>query len=123
MPLTSAQIRYLLAVYAMQEEKGPVRITGLAQRLGVSKPSVHRMLGQLKELGMIEQDKRSVSKLTVKGMEIAGCFDAEYSVMLTFFENTLHMDAQNAKDAVAALLCSENGAVTELCRRMREFKS
>lgn len=47
-PLTSEQTKYLLAIYALREG-GATRVTALAQRLGVSKSSVHRMPGQLSQ--------------------------------------------------------------------------
>ena len=47
MELTGVQIRYLLAIQELWEAHEALRSVELSRRLGVSKPSVHRVLAQL----------------------------------------------------------------------------
>jgi DNA-binding IclR family transcriptional regulator len=41
---------------AMPQAKGPSRLSALAAMLGLQKSTVHRILGELIELGFVEQD-------------------------------------------------------------------
>lgn len=121
MQLTSAQIKYILAVYDLQTA-GPVKLTRVAENLHVSKPSAHRMLGQLKDLGMITQDKRSVSSLTDSGMEIAQRYAENFQLIHRFFIDTLHLDQGIAAENAGILLGNESSAIRELCYKIREFQ-
>lgn len=42
---------------AISQAKGPVRLSALATGLGLQKSTVHRVLGELTELGYVEQDE------------------------------------------------------------------
>ena len=62
---------YLEAILAIKEEKGLVRSVDVAQRLGVSKPSVSRAMGLLRENGYITMGREGWLELTTAGYEIA----------------------------------------------------
>ena len=62
---------YLEAILAIKEEKGLVRSVDVAQRLGVSKPSVSRAMGLLRENGYITMGREGWLELTPAGYEIA----------------------------------------------------
>ena len=68
--LTPAQVKYLLAVYAL-EDLSVLKLTRIAERLQVSKPSAHRMLGQLRALGLLTQEKDTGFRLTESGHLLA----------------------------------------------------
>ena len=53
MELTAAHLRYLLAIYETARTQLDVSSRTIAERLGVTRPSVARALGQLAERGMI----------------------------------------------------------------------
>ena len=67
MQLTTAQIKYILVIYELQPI---VRLGQIARRLQVSKPSVHRMLGRLKNRQLIELDEKGLPRMTEIGAEI-----------------------------------------------------
>ena len=62
---------YLEAILAIKEEKGLVRSVDVAQRLGVSKPSVSRAMGLLKAGNYITVDDLGGIHLTDAGREVA----------------------------------------------------
>ncbi len=62
---------YLEAILAIKEEKGLVRSVDVAQRLNVSKPSVSRAMGLLRENGYITMGREGWLELTPSGYEIA----------------------------------------------------
>ena len=62
---------YLEAMLMMQEEHGFIRSTDVAERLGVTKPSVSYATKRLREAGYITMDHDGLITLTDAGMEIA----------------------------------------------------
>ena len=62
---------YLEAILAIQTEKGAVRSIDVAQRLGVSKPSVSRAMSRFRENGYVTMDKEGWITLAGPGLEIA----------------------------------------------------
>lgn len=62
---------YLEAMLMMQEQHGFIRSTDVAERLGVTKPSVSYATKRLREAGCITMDRDGLITLTDAGMEIA----------------------------------------------------
>ena len=62
---------YLEAMLMMQERHGFIRSTDVAERLGVTKPSVSYATKRLREAGYITMDPDGLITLTDDGMEIA----------------------------------------------------
>lgn len=81
MQLTTAQIKYILVIYELQPI---VRLGQIARRLQVSKPSVHRMLGRLKNRQLIELDEKGLPRMTEIGAEMAQRYAKQYRTMLDF---------------------------------------
>jgi Mn-dependent DtxR family transcriptional regulator len=62
---------YLKAIYLLQQEKGYVRSMDVAERVGVSNPSVSHAIKLLREGGFIVIDDDYALHLTELGQEIA----------------------------------------------------
>ena len=62
---------YLEAILRLQIENGFVRSVDVANKLGVSRPSVSRAMGLLEKDGFIEFGMGNMLKLTAKGKEKA----------------------------------------------------
>lgn len=54
--MASALAKGFHVLEAVSKEQGPVRLSSLASDLGMQKSTVHRVLGELIELGYVEQD-------------------------------------------------------------------
>ena len=74
MNLTTAQLRYLIMIYQLQKN-GRVRLLDVAGKLGVAKPSVHRMAVQLVRLELLEEGRFSVLQMTARGLEVAEAYE------------------------------------------------
>ena len=57
--LTNSQLNYMLCIRALTAE-GIVRATDISNRIGLSMPSVHNMLGTLEGLGVVEKHRHAV---------------------------------------------------------------
>ena len=64
MKLTGNQIMYLLTIKKISMNKHVIRSVDVASQMDYSRASIHKMLGTLKKMGLIEQEYYSSIKLT-----------------------------------------------------------
>ena len=65
MELTPAHLRYLLAIYEVSQTHLDISSRSIAEKLGVTKPSVVRVLNLLMERGMIVKEYYGKIYLTI----------------------------------------------------------
>jgi DtxR family transcriptional regulator, Mn-dependent transcriptional regulator len=68
---TRAQQDYLKALYLLGGDERPVPTRELAQRLGISSPSVSEMVTRLTAQGLVEHDRYRGQQLTREGRRVA----------------------------------------------------
>src|ERR1700692_4067539 len=68
---TRAQQDYLKALYQLHGDERPVPTRDLAQRLGISSPSVSEMVTRLSAQGLVEHDRHRGQQLTRGGRKVA----------------------------------------------------
>ncbi|HYR50857.1 MAG TPA: metal-dependent transcriptional regulator [Candidatus Eisenbacteria bacterium] len=68
---TRAQQDYLKALYLLRGDQRPVPTRDLAQRLGISSPSVSEMVTRLTAQGLVEHDRYRGQQLTREGRKVA----------------------------------------------------
>src|SRR6202158_1966073 len=68
---TRAQEDYLKALYQLHGDHQPVPMRDLAQRLGISSPSVSEMVTRLSAQGLVEHDRYRGQQLTRDGRKVA----------------------------------------------------
>src|SRR5437660_1465910 len=68
---TRAQQDYLKALYLLGGDERPVLTRDLAQRLGISSPSVSEMVARLTAQGLVEHDRYRGQQLTKEGRKVA----------------------------------------------------
>ncbi|NCC67742.1 MAG: metal-dependent transcriptional regulator [Clostridia bacterium] len=76
---------YLEAMLMMQEQYGYIRSIDVANKLGVTKPSVSYATKQLRKNGYITMDKDSYITLTPSGMIIAERMYTRHKLLSQFF--------------------------------------
>lgn len=75
---------YLEAILMVQNEKGTVHSVDVARKLGVSKPSVSRAMGILKNSGYLEDNESTELHLTKKGFEKATDIYSRHRLLTEF---------------------------------------
>ena len=68
---TRSQQDYLKALYLLHGDQRPVPTRELAQRLGISSPSVSEMVTRLTSQGLVEHDRYRGQQLTREGRKVA----------------------------------------------------
>ena len=71
MPLTEAHLRYLLAIYEVSQTHLDISPRSIAEKLGVTKPSVVRIMNLLMERGMIVKEHYGKIYMTDRGIFVA----------------------------------------------------
>jgi len=62
---------YLEAIYFLTRQNKGVRLTDVAQRLSLSKPSVNRAINTLKDKGLVIHESYGLLSLTDSGLQLA----------------------------------------------------
>ena len=116
--LSATQIRYLFAIREL-EEQGMVRQGHIAQNLGVSDPSAHKMLLQLEKLELIAKKRYSSVMITEAGQEAIQHYYDSYCLIKRFFADDVQLsDRYSDKAAIALLGELDPDGTEELCHRI-----
>ncbi len=75
---------YLETILILSENGMPVRSIDISEKMGVSKPSVSRAMGRLKEDGYIGMDRDNLITLTDAGRRIAEKIYVRHRVLTDF---------------------------------------
>lgn len=91
---------YLEAIFVLEKKKEFVRVTDIADFLGISKPSVNKAIGTLRESGYIEHETYKNVHLTLSGRKKAEQILHRHELIKRFLTATLRVSAETAeKDA------------------------
>lgn len=89
---------YLEAILVLEDENKEVRSIDVANMLEVSRPSVNKAVGNLKELGMVEQQPYGSIRLTEKGRKRAKLVAKRHKILKYFLMEVLGVDAETAEE-------------------------
>ncbi len=87
---------YLEAIWALCQAEGHAHVTGIAARLNLSKPSVHRAMAQLRDAGMALQEPYGQITLTEEGRRRAEGVARRHLLIKNFLHNILGIDEDTA---------------------------
>ena len=120
MQILRASEDYLEAMLMMQKEHGYVRSIDIAEKLGVTKPSVTYATKRLRENGYITMDKDGLITLTERGMSIASSMLDRHQT-LTRFLMALGVDQETAEaDACKLEHDISQTSFEAICRHARD---
>ena len=96
--LSSSMEDYLREIYVLTQKNDEVRVTDIAQLLGISKPSVNRAMNTLKEQGYIEHELYGTIKLTKAGAEAGKSVYDTYKIVYKFLTDVLEVRPSDAEE-------------------------
>jgi DtxR family Mn-dependent transcriptional regulator len=102
-PLTPALEDYLEVIYQLAEENGTAKISEIARRLNIAKPSVTQAIASLRQQGMVYQDRYGPVLLTPLGEKKAREVWYRHRVIRCFLEQVLKV-SQETSDRDACLM-------------------
>ena len=80
---------YLLTLYQTQQSGGPIKAVNLAERIGVSPPTVHATLVRMKRDGLVELGESKELEFTPAGLKEAENIAYRHNLAEYFLCNTL----------------------------------
>lgn len=96
---------------AVSVARGPVRLSALAEQLGLQKSTVHRVLAELIELGYVEQEAATgLYRATLRTWEIGAAVIADLPIR-QIAANTLHDLHQQTGETVSLVMRSGDDAL------------
>ena len=109
---------YLEAILNIESEQGFVRITDIAQRLEVSKPSVNRAMKVLREDGYVNHETYGQITLTEKGKVHAAMVYKRHTTLVKFLRDVLHV-SEEVSERDACLI--EHDVSSETMEKITSF--
>src|SRR5256714_11765605 len=101
--LTRSQQDYLKALYLLHGDQRPVPTRDLAQRLGISSPSVSEMVARLNAQGLVEHDRYRGQQLTREGRKVALELVRHHRLLEMFLVQVLGYSLDEAHDEAERL--------------------
>lgn len=96
---------YLREIYSLSEKStdGAVSSVDIAQRLGISKAAVSKMLGRLRDEKLVRMTPYSRIEFTRKGRQAAAKVIFKHRIIEVFLVEVLHVDRKNIHEEAHAL--------------------
>lgn len=117
--LTKSSEDYLEAIYELAgSENKPVRSVDIADKLGVSRPSVNNALNILKKEQMVVQEPYGAISLTCQGQLYGQSIYGRHMTLFNFLHLVLGVDPETAEEEACEI---EHTVSEDTIRRWREF--
>ena len=95
--LSASAEDYLETILELTEAGTAARVTDIAQKMGIAKPSVTEAVVTLKERGLVSQERYGQISLTAQGLLEAKRVRRRHLVLRTFLRDVLGVDEKQAE--------------------------
>lgn len=123
--ISTAQEDYLETIYRLEREQGEngpeqggIRVTDIADRLGVRLPPVTRTVQALHKLGLVSREERRQVRLTELGRQTAAALAHRHSDILYLLTEILGVEPEVAEADACQM---EHGISPQTAQRLHEF--
>jgi DtxR family transcriptional regulator, Mn-dependent transcriptional regulator len=94
---------YLETIHILEKSYGHAHGVEIAERLGVSKPSVTKAMNYLKDKGLVNKEAYGTITLTKKGKEVSEQIYNNHRLLSLFLEHSLELTADQADENACRL--------------------
>ena len=98
MKISASSQDYLEALLVLSGNGGSVRSVDVAKRLNVSRASVNKAVGILKDLGLVNQERYGEIELTPEGKKAARAVLEKHNTLKYFLKEVLGVSEENAEN-------------------------
>ena len=92
MKLTNSQEEYLKTIFILEKNNKKVRVTDIATKLHITKPSVNKAINILKDMELINYKIYGDIKLTQQGEELAKEIIKKHDILKMFLSDVLEVE-------------------------------
>lgn len=103
MKLTNSQEEYLRTIYLLEKNNKKVRVTDIAKKLNITKPSVNKAIKNLKELELVNYEAYGDITLTKHGEIHAKQIIQKQDTLKLFLMEVLEVDCNQAEEEAKAM--------------------
>lgn len=103
MKLTNSQEEYLKTIYMIEKNEQKARVTDIANKMNITKPSVNKALRILKELKLINYETYGEITLTELGKGQAKEIIIKQDILETFLIGILDIEKEQAEQEAKAI--------------------
>ena len=103
MKLTNSQEEYIKTIYILSKTEKEIRVTDIAKRLGITKPSVNRAINNLKDLKLLNYKTYGEIKLTKEGEIQAQEKIKKEDIVKIFLNKILDIEEKQAEKEAKAM--------------------
>ena len=89
---------YLKTMYVLQKQNGHIRVTDVAEKMNISKPSVNKAVNNLKSEGLVNYQTYGLIKLTETGNSLACKILERYDIVNLFLREVLNIEKKKAQE-------------------------
>ncbi|HZK33894.1 MAG TPA: metal-dependent transcriptional regulator, partial [Bacillota bacterium] len=83
-------------IYILEKDHGHAHVVDIAERLGITNPSVTKAMNKLKKEGLINKESYGHITLTKKGRATAEKIYHKHCIVAKFLEKTLDLSSKEA---------------------------
>ncbi len=116
--LSASKQDYLETILEFSSDTGQARSIDIARTLGVSRASVNKSLGFLKDSGLIEHEHYGDIKLTETGLRMAKAVRARHETLKRFLEEVLKVSPETAERDACRM---EHAISPETASKLRDY--
>ena len=115
--ISKALEEYLKTMYILQVQGKELRVTGIANQMNISKPSVTKAINSLKENGLVDYETYGKIELTENGNDLAKKILEAYDISYVFFKDVIGLDDEASKrEAEKLKLTMEDNTINNLAK-------
>lgn len=118
--LSASKQDYLETILDFSQENGFARSVDIARTLGVSRASVNKSLGVLRESGLVEHEHYGNIKLTEDGLRMARAVRARHNALKLFLTDILGVDETTAEQDACKM---EHAISRTTAKKLEEYLS
>lgn len=118
MTLTQSMEDYLEAIYEIDRDKVAARVKDVAEKLGVTMPSVNAALKNLEAHGLITHRKYEYIELTAAGRRQASGIASKHQLIYSFLADKLGVEPEVAEEEACRI---EHVICADTARKLADF--
>ena len=118
MKLTDSQEEYLKTIYLLEKNDKKVRVTDIAKKLKITKPSVNKGINNLKEMELIEYEAYKDILLTEKGKQLAISIIRRQDILEMFLVSVLEIEKKQAIEEAKTL---KHAISEETAQKLKQY--
>lgn len=118
--LSASKQDYLETILEFSSDTGQARSIDIARTLGVSRASVNKSLGVLKESGLIEHEHYGDIKLTDTGLRMARAVRDRHETLKKFLREIVGVSEENAEHDACRM---EHAISPETASKLKDYLS